>query len=394
MNIPVSTTATVLIATDSAADAARIKKLLQSEFKHVVVSTDPDKIPGDFVRHLPSVLVLAFDALEKSERYYSELHRMSEEVHRHPHRTIVLCSKDEIKQVYELCKKDYFDDYILFWPMALDSSRLAIFIYHALRELASLKAEGHSAGEFAAQARHLAELETVLSKQVVQCSQHIDATGLAIELAAQKISTALDEFSRRLTSGAFPELLEVKNADGLRNEISQFKRDEIQKHFIAVAESTQPLKQWTREFRNECTPLMKSASDLNAMADSIRPTVLVVDDNEAQRTIIGKLLQAENYNLIFAGDGFEALNILHKAQPDLILMDIMMPNMKGTEALRRLKAVPRFANTPVIMITGDSEAQVVADCMKGGAVDFVVKPFVHATLITKIDHALHGVIPA
>jgi DNA-binding response OmpR family regulator len=71
----------------------------------------------------------------------------------------------------------------------------------------------------------------------------------------------------------------------------------------------------------------------------------------------------------------------------------MMPNMDGMETTRRLKEVPEFAGTPVIMITGRSEEEVVVDSMKSGAVDFVVKPFDHNLLIAKIKQALTAAIP-
>jgi len=88
------------------------------------------------------------------------------------------------------------------------------------------------------------------------------------------------------------------------------------------------------------------------------------------------------------------LNVLKNKHPNLILMDIMMPNMNGMEATRQLKANPEFAEIPVIMITGKSEGEVVTDCMKAGAVDFVVKPYEHATLLSKIDHALKAAVLA
>jgi len=115
-------------------------------------------------------------------------------------------------------------------------------------------------------------------------------------------------------------------------------------------------------------------------------------DDKFQHKIIGKLLESENYHLIFANDGFEALSILRKTRPDLILMDVMMPNMDGVATTRRLKDVPQFAKTPVIMVTGKSEGKVVVDSLKAGAVDFVVKPFDRATLIAKIARALGATI--
>lgn len=388
-----TTVDTILIASDSPTDAARVKSLLHAEFSHVYISTGANKGPGDFVRFRPDVLVLAFDTLEKSERYYLELNRMCEEVAQRPLRTVILCNRHEIAQVYELCKKGYFDDYILFWPMTDDAPRLAMSIHHALHNLAALKTGGPTVSEFAAQARRLAELGTKLERKVVQGGLHIEIASQALVRASQEVDTALDRFSRRLVAGATPDSAVIEGADGIQREISRVQREEVQPQFSAAIETTMPLKQWAQDLKQDCAPLLKSALALHAMAERVRPTVLVVDDDEVQRVIIDNLLTAHDYNLLFARDGMEALIVLRDKRPDLILMDMLMPNMSGLETTRRVKEIPDLARTPVIMITGKSGEDVVADCKKAGAVDFVVKPFDPAVLVDKINRALKADLP-
>ena len=133
-----------------------------------------------------------------------------------------------------------------------------------------------------------------------------------------------------------------------------------------------------------------TVSELNTLAERVRPTVLVVDDDEFQSKIVAHILEAENYNLLFAVNGFEALGLLRRTRPDLILMDVMMPDMDGVEATRRLKAVPQFTGIPVIMLTGKSEKNVVTESLKAGATGFLVKPIDRDTLITKVKQALNG----
>jgi CheY-like chemotaxis protein len=120
------------------------------------------------------------------------------------------------------------------------------------------------------------------------------------------------------------------------------------------------------------------------MAEQVRPTVLVVDDDEFQHKMVARILETENCRLVFVASGAEALKILGTVQPDLILMDVQMPGMDGIETTRRLKAVPRLAKVPVVMITGQSAGTVVVDSLKAGAADFVVKPFEREKLISKV----------
>ncbi len=385
--------AKILIVTDVVGDAELVKGVLRDAFDHVYFSTDADTAAADFVLRQPDVLVLAFNSLEKSERYYLSLYRFCQEVHQHPHRTVILCNKDEVKRAAELCMKDIFDDYILFWPMTFDSPRLIMSVHNALRELSALNSDEPSVAEFAAQVRYLPEMQAKLAQQVSQGDQYVEDSSRAMELAERKIGVALDGLSRRFIAGELTDAVEVKNADGLEKEIGRFKRDEVGEHFHAAAASAQPLKQWAQKIRLECEPLLESARSLNAMVERIRPTVLIVDDDEFQHKLVGKLLAEKNFNLVFAGDGFKALNLLRKTRADVILMDIMMPDMDGIETTRHIKSVPQFAKIPVIMITGKSEGQVVIDSLKAGAMDFVVKPFDRAALIAKIDRALGLAVP-
>lgn len=376
MTAPELTASLIMIATDNTTDADLIKKHLESEFENVVTSTDPDRAVADFELHRPDVLMLAFNSLGKSERYYLELYRCSRKIHSQPHRTVILCNKDEVKHVYALCKKELFDDYILFWPMTYDTTRLPMAVHHALRELATARSDGPTAAEFAAQARRLAELEAMLERQMVRGGQQIEATSQAMVQAEQKIGAVLDGFSRRLVQ------------DDLKNEINRLKNEEMQQQFSIAAESVKPLKQWAQDFRRECAPHLESARALGEMAERVQPVVLVVDDDEFQQKIAGKILEDKNYRLVFSSGGIEALKILRKTRPDLILMDVMMPDMHGLEVVRYIKSAPQMAGIPIIMITGQSDKKIVIESLKAGAAGFVVKPFDRDTLLGKVKQAL------
>ena len=378
------TTPNILIASDDSTDAMLVHKLLSGAFNNVFVSTDGDKAVEDFDHRLPQVLVLAFNALAKAERYCLGLYRLSTKIHARPHRTVILCDKAEVKEVSELCFKQSFDDYVLFWPMNHDASRLRMAVHHALRDLARLKAAGPSVTEFAAQARQLSELETLLDQQLAMGERRMEVANLAIEQAEQDIGAALTAFSHRLGQGALPDVVEVKDAAGLDREMAGLRQQQVEPPLRAVADAMQPLKRWAAELRQECAPHLESARAMHAMAQRVPPMVLLVDDDTFQHGMVAKLLEAENVQLVFAASGAEALKLLANSRPDLILMDVQMPEMSGIETTRRLKTLPRFADVPVIMITGQSAGKVVVDSLKAGAADFLVKPLERDKLVAKL----------
>lgn len=375
--------APILVATDLVPDAVLVKKLLEDEFAEVHTSTESASAVADFERQRPAVLVLAFNALEKAERYCLRLYRLGGEAYRRPYRTILFCTKDEIRRAYELCRDGLFDDYVLFWPLTHDALRLPMAVHHALRGLAARGADQPSAVQFAAQARRMKDLESVLDLRLAQGGQHLAEAGRVMEQAEQDIGTTLDGFARQL------QVAPPAAVEDLAREIDRLGKEDIRQRFRGAAEAVEPLRQWSHDFRQDCEPYLESARALNALAERVRPTLLVVDDDPFQRKLAGGLLGADHH-LVFAASGREALNLLRGMRPDLILMDVVMPDMDGLEVTRQIKAVPRLADVPVLMVTGKSEKNVVVDGIRVGATDFVVKPLVREVLLAKVARALQG----
>ena len=135
----------------------------------------------------------------------------------------------------------------------------------------------------------------------------------------------------------------------------------------------------------------QSIGALNAAANSVRQTLLVVDDDVFQHETVATALRDEKYCLLFAASGDEAMRILRKVIPDLILMDIDMPGMNGMEVVRKIRAYPRLAGVPILMLTGRSEKDSVIKCREAGAKGYIVKPFTRAILIAKIREVLQSV---
>jgi len=116
--------------------------------------------------------------------------------------------------------------------------------------------------------------------------------------------------------------------------------------------------------------------------------ILVVDDNMANRRLLHAKLEARYFEVILAENGQQALDIAYKQAPDLILLDVMMPGMDGYEVCKHLKANPKTAFIPVIMVTALSQQEHRLKGLKAGADDFVTKPFDDFNLLTRINALL------
>jgi signal transduction histidine kinase len=102
--------------------------------------------------------------------------------------------------------------------------------------------------------------------------------------------------------------------------------------------------------------------------------ILIVDDNASARETLVAMLENQEYQIELAEDGFHALQILHQFQPDLILLDVMMPGMDGFEVCRRIRAAPQLAEVPIIMLTALDDRASLLQGIEAGADDFLIKP--------------------
>lgn len=115
--------------------------------------------------------------------------------------------------------------------------------------------------------------------------------------------------------------------------------------------------------------------------------ILIVDDDKMNRLISEKAL-SQDYRISMAASGREALDFLEKEIPDLILMDIEMPDMNGKETVIQIKQNKKWDKIPIIFLTSDSDAETEIDCLKLGAEDFITKPFVPPVMRSRISKSL------
>lgn len=113
-------------------------------------------------------------------------------------------------------------------------------------------------------------------------------------------------------------------------------------------------------------------------------TILIVDDTPENLQFLGVLLKRINYIIIEAKNGIQALELADKVNPDLILLDIMMPEMNGFEVCDSLKQNPKTKDIPVIFLTGKTEPKSVVKAFETGAVDYVTKPFTPTELLARV----------
>lgn len=103
-------------------------------------------------------------------------------------------------------------------------------------------------------------------------------------------------------------------------------------------------------------------------------TILVVEDYDDIRQILRVLLESENFRVLEAASGAEALEVLEEEHPDVVLMDLALPGFDGLETIRRIRAIDGFQNTPIIVLTAYTQPSTYQTALRAGSDYFRAKP--------------------
>ena len=375
--------ARILVAAARSGDAEQIAQSLRDEFADVRATTDPDRIAADFRACEPDVVVLAFETLSGARAYYRVLDKSS--VPQPEHRTLILCSRVECATVVEACRQGEFDDYVLYWPQPYDGFRLAMSIRIACRAMAVPGPQRSLPLGLFGQARHVDELDRNLDAELDDADRRTLELRQSLASTEREIVRVVDDLSGRLATEASAGWIDVKDRDLLAGEFDLLKEqqvDAVRRHGELEIAS---MRARATRLKDRLEPSLAGARSLVEELRKHRPVVLVVEDDEFSRELVARTLDAECWEAIFASDGASAISQLRQVRPDVILMDIRLPDTDGLSLTHQLKASPHLSAIPVIMMTGDAREETLLSSLAAGASGFVVKPFTRAVLTAKLE---------
>lgn len=121
---------------------------------------------------------------------------------------------------------------------------------------------------------------------------------------------------------------------------------------------------------------------------SPKKRILLADDQEGLRRLVSMTLGPDEFEILHAGDGEQALEVAQAQHPHLILLDVAMPKLDGFQVLKRLKADTATSKIPIIMLTATASSQARTAAQEMGATDYFVKPFSPLTLLQRVHEIL------
>ena len=221
----------------------------------------------------------------------------------------------------------------------------------------------------------------------------------ALRADARRLLTSLNEVLARGQAGppdlaAARDTLEVplerirSGGEALHRRASQVSAATLLPDLERIRAATERLAEILG--RGAATPARESIAtrpDSSSPAPS-RPVILVVDDNEENRDMLARRLARQSYEVLRAAGGLAALETLAGRPVDLVLLDVMMPDLDGYAVLQRLKADPARRSIPVLMISALDEIESVVRCIQLGAEDYLNKPFDPVLLQARVGACL------
>ena len=124
-------------------------------------------------------------------------------------------------------------------------------------------------------------------------------------------------------------------------------------------------------------------------APARQPAILIVDDAPASLSLLQDMLRSQGYRTFVAISGERALDLAQRVQPDLVLLDVMLPGLDGLETCRRLKANPATSDIPVIFVSACSETEDIVSGFDQGAADYIAKPLRLPEVIARVRAQLN-----
>lgn len=184
----------------------------------------------------------------------------------------------------------------------------------------------------------------------------------------------------------------VRSSDIARRHGAVDVVEDISKIFEAVANLRRGLNVTIEDEPRELPAGPSFAAMANSAPLAVRSSetgkLLVVDDDHLNREMIARRLEHMGFKIVLAADGLEALAALRREAFDLVLLDVLMPELDGFETLERIKSNERWRTIPVVMLSALDDADSTARCITAGAEDYVPKPFNPVVLRARINASL------
>ncbi len=213
-----------------------------------------------------------------------------------------------------------------------------------------------------------------------------------------EVANSVEEARKKLTSDQFELVtLDLNLPDGsgtdLLKEFDIFSEGDTQVAIYTAdkyALTPELLSQYNiLDYFVKDGTIIKTVNDIDRLyhrrLKNTRSKVLVIDDSSTVRLMLRMILENRSYGVIEAASAKEGLAMIKEHKPDMVILDLVLPDMHGSKVLEKIKSSPKHIDLPVLVLSGSEPSEVMSKVYKLGASDFVKKPFVYEEILLKVD---------
>jgi CheY-like chemotaxis protein len=287
-----------------------------------------------------------------------------------------------------------FDDYVVIRPLH-DPFRLSI----SIRNLLAAQESGEASAELRqlmASIRSSASAMDGLVRESLREGATIRARLVESgETLKARMRENLQALAGQMAAPEFAGVVSVNDQAALGERLSRFAEEKLAGE---VASQLQPaeaaLTDLLKRSAADYTATAEANAGVSAWLDAVKPQVLVVDDDAFYLTVLTRMLAGEGFEIVTATDPLEGLNLAVRLRPAAIMVDFEMPGMTGLDFIARVRSAPRLAGTPVLMLTGHAERELVQKAIAAGVSGYLIKPGNKETLLKKLRQHIAQSVPA
>lgn len=303
----------------------------------------------------------------------------------HPCEVIVLCHK-KFENAFSLCRSDIFNDSLIIKPL---------FDIYRSRFTIQLACNGLENEDYKKKMEH--KLEVLMSKiETIQgdMESYFETTQYIDEIKENIEADAALSFD-----SAIEKNLDIKRinamSEGNKKEFKKLYKEmtnDISKQVNKEAIINSKYNNWKAELDTKAETISDKEQSIveiyNNKESKIK--VLIIEDEAVNQKIISLILSKEGYDVKFSDDRLNVIKLATKWLPSLIFMDIRMPTLNGLKPTQLLKAIPKFEESHIIILTAHGNRVVMKEYLKAGASDYLVKPAKKGGILQRLDLMFPG----
>lgn len=368
----------ILLIIKQSEELESLCNMVKRHFPRFYIAHNEEDALSLIVEHKIDVLLMGLHTIQENEICYLHLISAKKNIEKILFKKIVFCSREDLKEAFSICNKDVFDDYFIVRPL-YDPYHLLLrlrFIRRALHEQSSSERNDFS-------------VESLCDyfDQIISCNEEIsDLNAESYEKLMHLVSFSMDRMKEKVIEEG--GLHEDHHAD-MRSLFDQHK----EQHLREVELQQTSVKQSLQAKVDRSTNLTKQQKETLQTSDTVvfdDSNILLLEDESEQRDQIKAILDSGGYKAQVSGCATHSLKLLQSWKPDIVLLDLTLPDMSALFVIDKIKKDPEMAHTRIMVLAKPGDTQNAQEAMKQGVHEVILKPIDRDMLLYKMGHNLQA----